>query len=316
MTNIVQHDTDSQENLDNQGHQTKEKEVPLEVIEGEHSEAASHPQEEGTEEITHEITLFAEPVFQLGELTVTNSLINSVLVVVFLSLFFVWAGNKVRKVPRGIQNFMEMILEGALQFSDSITGDRKKSEKFLPVVLGLFLFILINNWLGIFPGIGTIGAIQEHDGHPVFVPFFRGGTADLNTTLALAAVTVFFTHVMGVLAVGTWSYINRFINLEAFLEIPKKFSQDKSVILVNPIKAFVGLIEVVGEVAKVASLSFRLFGNVFAGEVLLASMMALIAFFVPIPFLFLEILVGFIQALVFAVLILVFMTMATAEEAH
>jgi F-type H+-transporting ATPase subunit a len=316
MTKIAGNSVDTKEDSSNPKHSNQEEAVPLEVLEGEHQATTSHPPSEGKEEITHEITLFAEPVFQLGELPVTNSLINSVVVVVFLSLFFVWAGNKVRKVPRGIQNFMEMILEGALNFSDSITGDRKKSEKFLPIVLGLFLFILINNWLGIFPGIGTVGNIQEHDGHPVFIPFFRGGTADLNTTLALAAVTVLFTHVMGVLAVGAWSYINRFINLEAFLEIPKKFSQDKSIILVNPIKAFVGLIEIVGEIAKVASLSFRLFGNVFAGEVLLASMMALIAFFVPIPFMFLEILVGFIQALVFAVLILVFMTMATAEEAH
>ena len=94
------------------------------------------------------------------------------------------------------------------------------------------------------------------------------------------------------------------------------FKKDKSVIFVNPIKAFVGLIEVVGEVAKVASLAFRLFGNIFAGEVLLASMMVLFAFFLPIPFMFLEILVGVIQALVFSILILVFLTMTTAEEAH
>ena len=176
------------------------------------------------------------------------------------------------------------------------------------------LRLLVNNYLGIFPGIGTVGFIEIHDGSKVFVPLLRGGTADLNTTLALAVVTIVATHVFGVVTVGLWSYINRFLNFKALIEIPKKFSQDKSVIFVNPIKAFVGLIEIIGEIAKVASLSFRLFGNIFAGEVLIASMMVLFAFILPIPFLFLEVLVGMIQALVFSILILVFLTMATAEE--
>jgi F-type H+-transporting ATPase subunit a len=100
------------------------------------------------------------------------------------------------------------------------------------------------------------------------------------------------------------------------LEIPRKFKQDKNVVLVNPIKAFVSIIEVVGEVAKIASLSLRLFGNIFAGEVLLVSMMAIFAFLTPVPFLFLEIIVGLVQALVFSILVLVFMSMATSAEEH
>jgi F-type H+-transporting ATPase subunit a len=225
-------------------------------------------------------------------------------------------GKKITKVPKGLQNFFEIILEGALKFSDTITGDRKKSEKFIPIVLGLFLFILVNNYLGLFPGVGTIGYVEAHEGQKVFVPLLRGGTADLNTTLALAIVTIIATHVFGIITIGAWKYTNRFINFDALFDIPKQFNKDKSVIFVNPIKAFVGLIEVIGEVAKVASLSFRLFGNIFAGEVLLASMMVLFAFFLPIPFMFLEVLVGVIQALVFSILILVFLTMATADEAH
>lgn len=268
------------------------------------------------EELKHEITLYAEPVFNIGSFTVTNSLINSVFTVFLLVLLFWAAGRKIKKVPKGLQNFFEIVLEGALKFFDTVTNDRKKSEKFAPLVLALFLFILINNWLGLLPGIGTVGFVGEHDGHKMFIPFFRGGTADLNTTLALATVAVVLTHVFGVMAVGMWNYLNRFINIEAFLEIPKKFAKDKSVILVNPIKAFVGIIEIIGEMAKVASLSFRLFGNIFAGEVLLASMMAIFAFLLPLPFMFLEVLVGFIQALVFSVLVLVFMTMSTAEHGH
>lgn len=270
--------------------------------------------EQENQQVQHEITLFAEPITNIGSFVITNSYLNSLLAVLVLVLFFVAAGKKIAKVPKGIQNVFEIILEGALKFSDSITASRKKSEKFLPLVLGLFLFILVNNWLGIIPGIGTIGFIETQEGHKIFVPLFRGATADLNTTLALALTTVIASHVLGVFTIGTWNYINRFINFQAFVDIPKKFAKDKSVVLVNPIKAFVGLIEIIGEIAKVASLSFRLFGNIFAGEVLLVSMMALFAFLLPIPFIFLEVLIGLIQALVFSVLILVFFTMATTES--
>lgn len=266
------------------------------------------------QEIHHEATLFAEPILEIGGFTVTNSYLNSLLTVLILVILFVAASRRIKKVPQGIQNFFEIIIDWSLKFSDSITGNRKKSEKFIPIVLGLFLFILVNNYLGIFPGIGTIGFIENHQGHDVFVPLLRGGTADLNTTLALAVVTIIATHAFGIITVGAWSYLNRFLNIKAIAEIPKKFSQDKSVIFVNPIKAFVGLIEIIGEIAKVASLSFRLFGNIFAGEVLIASMMVLFAFVLPIPFLFLEVLVGVIQALVFSILILVFLTMSTAQE--
>ncbi len=100
------------------------------------------------------------------------------------------------------------------------------------------------------------------------------------------------------------------------MEIPKKILKDPTVLIINPIKAFVGLIEIIGEVAKIASLSFRLFGNIFAGEVLLASMSALLAFGLPIPFMFLEVIIGLVQALIFAMLILAYLTMNTMAEEH
>ena len=270
-------------------------------------------------EISHEATLFAEPIFHVGSFTVTNSLLNSWATVIILVVLFVLIGKKVKKIPKGLQNIFEILLEEAVKLSDSITGDRKKSEKFLPIFLAIFLFVLVNNWLGLLPGMGTIGFVEGTAGHLAFVPLFRGATADLNTTLALALFAVVASHVMGVMMVGVWKHFNKFINLKAFLEIPKKVRKDFTVILVNPIQAFVGLIEIIGEIAKVASLSFRLFGNVFAGEVLLASMMAIFAFVLPLPFMFLEIIVGIIQALIFALLTLVFMTIAAqdhSEEAH
>jgi F-type H+-transporting ATPase subunit a len=267
-------------------------------------------------EIQHESTLFAEPIFNIGNFTVTNSLINSWIVVLILVFVFIIIGKKIRKIPKGIQNIFEILLEQALDLADSITGDRKKSEKFLPLSLALFLFILVNNWLGLLPGVGTIGFVEQEGMNRVFVPLFRGGTADINTTLALALFSVIASHILGVITVGARKHLNKFINFKVLAEIPKKIREDATVILVNPIKAFVGVIEFIGEIAKVASLSFRLFGNIFAGEVLLASMMALFAYFLPLPFIFLEIIVGLIQALIFAMLTLVFITIATQDHAE
>lgn len=269
-----------------------------------------------TNEIQHEATLFAEPIFHIGSFTVTNSLLNSWLAVFILVIFFVAIGKKIAKVPRGIQNIFEIILEEALKLADSVTGNRKKTEKFLPIALTLFLFVLVNNWLGLLPGVGTVGFIESGEHGRVFVPLLRGATADLNTTLALALFAVVASHIMGVLTVGIWHHFNKFVNLKAFLAIPGKIKKDISIVLVNPIKAFVGIVEIIGEIAKVASLSFRLFGNIFAGEVLLASMMAIAAYILPLPFMFLEIIVGLIQALIFAMLTLVFMTIATSAEEH
>jgi len=272
--------------------------------------------ENNSNQIQHETTIFAEPIFHIGNFTITNALLNTWLAVIILVIFLIAASKKIRKIPRGVQNVFEFLLESALNFADSITGSRKKSVKLLPICLTLFLFILVNNYLGLMPFVGSIGFVESTHGGSFFIPMFRGGTADLNTTLALALISFVAIHISGALTVGVWNYFNRFINIKAFLEIPNKFSKNKNVALVNPIKSFVSIIEIVGEAAKVASLSLRLFGNIFAGEILLVSMMSIFAFFVPIPFMFLEIIVGLVQALVFSILVLVFMSMATSAEEH
>ena len=170
--------------------------------------------------------------------------------------------------------------------------------------------------MGLLPGVGSIGQIVREGEQQLFIPYFRGATADLNTTLALAALAVVASHVMGVIALGWWKYLNKFLNFKILLEISKKILKDPTILLVNPIKFFVGLIEIVGELAKVASLSFRLFGNIFAGEVLLASMSAILAFGLPLPFMFLEVIVGLIQALIFSILVLIYLSIATTAEEH
>lgn len=272
--------------------------------------------EELHSEVKHETTIFAEPIFHMGNFVITNSLLNTWIVVILILVIGLITKSKIDMVPRGLQNFWESIIEGFLGIFDSVTGSRNKSLKFFPLVFTFFIFILLNNWLGLLPGFGSIGKIVAEHGEKVFIPYLRGGTADLNTTLALATIGVVASHILGVAAVGAWNYLNKFINIKAILDIPKKIIKEPTIILVNPIKAFVGLIEIIGEVAKIASLSFRLFGNVFAGEVLLASMSAILAFALPIPFMFLEVLVGLIQALIFSVLVLAYLTMSTTAEEH
>ncbi|MFA5023743.1 MAG: F0F1 ATP synthase subunit A [Patescibacteria group bacterium] len=269
-----------------------------------------------SEGVIHENTLYAEPIAHIGNFPITNAMLNSWLVLVIVIILAILVKKNLKKVPRGLQNVMEMIIEGFLGLFDSVTGSRKKSLKFAPLVLAFFFFILLNNWSGILPGVGSIGQIALIGGEKFFIPYFRGGTADLNTTLALAVIGVVVSHILGVIATGWWHYLNKFLNFKALFEIPKKVLKEPTILIVNPIKIFVGFIEIISELAKIASLSFRLFGNVFAGEVLLASMSAILAWGLPLPFLFLEILVGLIQALIFAMLILTYLTINTTKEEH
>ncbi len=273
-----------------------------------------HGETETHEVVEHEHSIYADPIVTKGDFVITNSLISSWLVVLIIVSIALAVKRKVREVPRGIQNFMEMVIDGFLGFFDSITGSRKKSEKFFPFVFAFFVFILVSNWMGILPGVGSIGMLVMMDGHTVPVSYFRGATADLNTTLALATIGVVASHIIGVISIGWWHHLNKFLNFNALAEIPKKFKEDKMILMVNPVKVFVSLLEIVGEFAKVISLSFRLFGNVFAGEVLLATISSFLAFGLPLPFIFLEVLVGLVQALVFSLLILSYLLMSTEKH--
>lgn len=295
--------------------QTKIEQNDLTAVDGE-ALAKDANSGETTAEVSHETTLFAEPVFNLGSLTVTNSLLNAWVVVLILCGVALLLKKGLAKVPKRLQTFFEIVVNGALNLADSVTGSRAKSLQIFPIVFCVFVFVLLNNWLGLLPGIGSIGFIERAGSHAVFVPLFRGATADLNTTLALALMAVVGSNLFGVIAVGFWKYFNKFVNIRSLAAIPKKIGHDLAIVIINPIKFFVGLIEIIGEVAKVASLSFRLFGNVFAGEVLLAAMAAIFAFVLPVPFMFLEVIVGAVQAVIFAMLTLVYFTIAGAAEEH
>lgn len=254
------------------------------------------------------LSLAAEPIFHIGIFPVTNSIINTwIAVLLFFGLAVALKSKKITSVPKGLQNFLEYVMETLLGFIDSVTHNRKKSERFLPIVGTVFLFILVLNWMGQLPGTGSIGWREGSK----LLPFLRPGTSDLNTTLALAVFAVISTHVFGVVTIGFFKYFNKFIYLGGLWKAVKSLKpMDIFTALIN---FFIGIIEVFSEVSKTISLSLRLFGNIFAGEVLLTVMASLAAFIVPLPFMFLELLVGAVQATIFTMLTLVFLEVATSE---
>lgn len=242
------------------------------------------------------VALAAEKIFQIGPVPITNSILTTWIVTLLLIAFAYFATRKITAIPQGLQNFAESAVEALEDLVSSVAGE--KTKVFLPIIATFFFFILFGNYFGLLPGIGSIGFWQIENGHKVFVPFFRSINSDLNTTVALALVSLVTTHYLAIKYLGFGKYLGKFFNL-------------------NPIFLFVGILEIIGEFTKILSLSFRLFGNIFAGEVLLTTASTkLFAFIIPIPFYFLEILVGFVQALIFAMLTLVFMVILTQKEAH
>ncbi len=249
-----------------------------------------------------EISIKAEHLFNLGPLSVTNSMLLAFVVSVVLILLALVLKSKIRAVPGKIQSIFELLTESVLDLMETVFGDRAKAEKYFPLVVTVFLFILLSNWFGLLPVVGPIGLremVQSHEGglHEVLVPLFRSPSADLNFTIGLGIVSVFAVNLLSALALGIGGFIGRF------------FSK-------NPILSSVGILEIVSEFVKIVSFSFRLFGNVFAGEVLLLIVGALVPVAVPLPFMFLEVFVGFMQAFIFSMLTMVFLAMATTSHSH
>ncbi|HPS21714.1 MAG TPA: F0F1 ATP synthase subunit A [Candidatus Paceibacterota bacterium] len=299
-------------------------EINLETTEqqaNEFAQTTSVPVSAETEQIAetkpvHEVTIYAEPIFHIGNFQVTNSLITSWLTVLVLVIFALFLRLKMKKIPGKLQHVFEVVIDGALSLVDQVTNDRKITNKIFPLVFSLFLFILVSNWIGLVPGLGAMGLVAHEGAHSVFIPFLRSGTADINTTLVLGIMIVLASNFFGILTVGLWKTFNHYVNIKGLFDIFKKVRKDPSILIIAPINFFVGLLELIGEIAKIASLSFRLFGNVFAGEVLLVSMSAIFAYIVPGPFLFLEIFVGLIQALIFSLLATVYFTIAAQDHSE
>lgn len=289
----------------------------------------------------HHIQLPAEVLTTLGGFPITNTMVSAWLSILVLALIFRAATSKMQIIPGRGQSLAEMTIEFVLGLCESIAG-RRNGRMFFPICMTIFLFALTSNWMGLLPGYGTVGffhtesaaheTIDPHepvikegaaakdaeakpaatDGvaggehaedtageHATFTPLLRSANTDLNTTLALAIISVVATTVFGIRQLGLGGYGAKFFNFRG-----------------GPIGLFVGILELISEFARLISFSFRLFGNVFAGEVLLAVITFLVPWVLILPFYGLELFVGFIQALVFAMLTLVFMSLAVTAHDH
>lgn len=285
------------------------------------------------------ISLAAETLWTVGGLPVSNAFITTWVVMGILVILSYLASRKISIIPTNAQLIAEMVVGGLYDFFAAIAG--RHIKQFFPIVASLFLFILTANWVGLLPGVGTVGfyrtektkeavseslpvaesvaetsadhgtapsvapevvppvasevpAEEKHEEKPEFVPLLRAATADLNMTLALALVAVIAMQYFGFRNLGG-HYLGRFINFK------------------DPILFSVGILEIISDISKVISFAFRLFGNIFAGEVLLAVIAFLMPFIVPLPFLMMELFVGLIQALVFSMLSTAFFSVAVSH---
>jgi F-type H+-transporting ATPase subunit a len=239
-----------------------------------------------------------------------NTLPATWLTMALLILVSFFAFRKPKMVPSGLQNVIEMPVEFFYNFVEGVAGEQ--ARRFFPLVATFFFFILISNWMGLLPGFGSIGLMEPHHGEEILVPFFRSANADLSTTIALAIISVVVTQYFGLKALGL-PYLGKFLNFQRVVN----FLQGRGSafdLLTGLVEIPVGLLELLSEFTKILSFSFRLFGNIFAGEVLLIVMGFLVAFIAPLPFMLLEVFVGFVQALIFAMLSLVFFMMATVHH--
>jgi len=246
------------------------------------------------------------------DLRITNSFLTMLLVMVFLIIVGGLVARRAQLVPGRFQSIFEMVVEFLLGLVEGTAGKRL-GRRIFPLIGGLFIFIIVANYTGLLPGIGTIG-LKEASGHALvaategaagaehgkaaIVPLFRPPSADLNMTLAMALISYVAFQIAGLSAHGLWGRIKHMANPPFLLPI-----------------------EIISELSRIVSLSFRLFGNIFAGETLLTVMygianaikISVIGLVIPVIFLYLEVLFGFIQALIFAVLTLIYIALASAD---
>lgn len=253
-----------------------------------------------------EIHLAPTVIGHIMGIPITNTLLT-----VWLSIFVIlgiafFVRRKLTMVPGKLQLVFELLIGSVYDYMVDVLGREDYARKFFPLVMTIFLFILIMNWIGLLPGIDSIGFYGESAGHHVddgvghttsFIPFFHPAATDLNITIAFALIAFVAIEVAGVMLLGFFKYAGKFINFS------------------SPLAFIIGIIELLSEVARLISFSFRLFGNIFAGKTLILVAMFFVPFILPVPLLAFEVFVGFIQAFIFAILTLFFIKIAI-EEPH
>jgi len=231
---------------------------------------------------------------------------------------FIIIAFKVGKNMSAIPSRWQTAFEVTYEFVQQVVG-KEKAKDFFPVAGTFFFFILIANWMGLLPGYGSIGHYGELHGKVIFIPFLRAANAHLATTFALGFLTVLAAQYFGFKALGI-SYSKKFFNVSRFSKPDPsakgltKYIGIASGIIERVANAFVGFLELLSEGSKCVSFSFRLFGNIFAGEVLLFVISSLAGLLVPAVFMGLEVFVGLIQALIFSMLSVVFYAIATISH--
>lgn len=242
------------------------------------------------------VALAAEKLGTFLGIPVTNTLITAWLVMAVLITLAFLVRRKLSLVPGRLQLLVEEVISFMHGFVRDTLQNDTYARKFLPLLLTLFLFIFFSNAMEFLPGVGSL---QYHTDHGT-VPLLRSVNTDLNVTLALTLIVVFVIELSGILALGVFRYAGKFINFS------------------SPVNFFVGLVELVGELARLVSFSFRLFGNIFAGEVLIGVAVFFVPYILPSGLIAFELFVGFVQAAIFTLLTLFFIKLAITDphEAH
>ncbi|MFC2006239.1 F0F1 ATP synthase subunit A [Chloroflexota bacterium] len=258
----------------------------------------------------------AEVVFHPLGFPITNSVIATWLTIIVMVGFSYAATHRVRLIPQRLQAMLEFILGALLNFCQSVAGE-KDGRRFFPIVATIFLFVAFNAWLGLLPGFGSILVHTAHgEAH-----LLRPANTDINTPLSIALISFISVAFFGISSLGL-GYVKKFANVSQFLAGLRHLSKGKlgaglNGLFLGVINIFIGLIEALSNLVRIVSFTLRLFGNMTAGEILLLMATFLIPFLFALPFYGLELLVGFVQALIFGGLTLIFLTVAVAShDAH
>ncbi len=255
-----------------------------------------------------------ETIFHLFGFPITNSIIGAWLTIIFLVGFSYVITRRMRVVPGRLQSAFEFLLGWLYNFCQRVAGE-ENGRRFFPVVATIFLFVAFNAWLSLIPGFGSITATTVEGEH---VHLLRGANTDINMPLALALVSFIFVEYFGLRSLGI-RYLGKFINVGQFFRsvaqmVRGRFRAGFSGLVTGLIHIFVGFMEALSEFVRIVSFTFRLFGNMTAGEILLLMAAFLIPWVFALPFYGLELLIGFVQALIFGGLTLVFLTLAVAHH--
>ena len=231
-------------------------------------------------------------LFHIGSVVITNTLFTAVVVSALLIISAYFIGRSLKLKPSGFQTVIELLIMFPYTFVRDTLENDALAERVFPLIMTIFLFVLAVNWFGLLPFVASVGITEQVQGTNELIPFFYPGATDLNMTLALALIAFFAIEIAGIATLGAVKYAKKFITFK------------------SPLAFMVGLIELVSELVRLISFSFRLFGNIFAGKVLVLVIMLFVPFIVPVPFLAFETFVGFVQAAIFAVLTLFFTKIA------